>query len=87
MKHQRAECSVIRIGKRIDECVHRVSPHGLVFYTGRIDELGVEFTGQQRIGQLSEKLFQQTGNTIDIVLKSFGITEVDLSSICNMSVL
>lgn len=61
--------------------MHRVSPHRVVFDTCCINEFGIKFLGQKRIRELSEKLFQQTGNTIDVVLKGLRVTEINLSGV------
>jgi hypothetical protein len=63
--------------------VHGVSAHGIVVHACSIDELGVEFPGEQRVGKLAEKLLQQAGNAIDIVLESFRVAKIDLRGVCD----
>lgn len=82
MQHNRSKRGVVGIRERVDQRMHRVPPHRVVVDACCIDELCVEFPRQKRVGKLPEKLFQQTSNTIDVVLKSLGIAEVDLTCIC-----
>jgi hypothetical protein len=69
---------IVWIRQSVDESMHRVSTHGVVVHSGSINEFAVELPGKKGIGQLTEELFQQPGNAIDVVLESLWISEIDL---------
>jgi hypothetical protein len=77
---------VVGVRKCIDQRVHRVSAHGVVVDSRSINELIVELSGKKWVGKLSEKLFQQTGSAIDVVLECFRIPEIDLGCVWTKSV-
>jgi hypothetical protein len=58
--------------------MHRISTHGVIVHSGSIDKFAVELPGKKGIRQLTEELFQQSGNAIDVMLESLWISEIDL---------
>lgn len=78
VQNQSTEGGVIRIRKRIDEGVHGVSAHCIVVNPSGINELVVEVSGEKCVGKLSEKLLQESCNTVDIVLECFRVSKIHL---------
>lgn len=64
--------------------MHRISAHSVVVDSRSINEFAVKVPGEKRVGQLPEKLFQKSSNTIHIMLESFWISEVYLRGIYAM---
>ena len=58
VQNESAERCVVRIGESIDQCMHRVSPHGLIINSCSVDVLGVEFPSKEWIRKLAEELLQ-----------------------------
>jgi hypothetical protein len=81
MQNYGPERGIIWIRQCIDECVHRVSAHGVIINACSIDELAVKIPCKKRIRQLTEELLQQTCNAVDVVLECFWVAEVDLRGV------
>ena len=87
VQDQSSKSRIVGIRKCIDQCVHRISAHSVVVDSCGIDEFVVELSSEKRVGKLSEELFQQTGNAIDVMLECLGVSEIDLGGIWTMSVM
>lgn len=49
--------------------------------TGSINELSIEMLCKQGVWQIPEELFQETSNTVDVVIEIFRVREVHLRRI------
>lgn len=82
MQGKSTQRCVVRIRQGVDQSMHRVSAHCIIVNTRSLNVLAIEFAREERIRQLAEELFQQSCNTVDIVLEGLGIAEIDLRGIC-----
>ena len=77
MQGESTQSRVVGIRQLIDDRVHTVTPDNIVVLLGGFNKVRVAGRRQQRVGQVPEKLLQQSGNTIDIMVEVFWVTEVE----------
>lgn len=85
MQSDRAECCVIRIRQSVDELVKGIAARDVIVDAGGADEFVVEDVGEERIWQVAEELFEDTGDAVDVVKEIFLFAEIDSGRIYSMS--
>lgn len=73
-----AACDII-INTCLNERVSRHNTQGLL--TGSIYKSLIVLFGQKRVREVSEELFEQSGDAVDVVNKAFRISEIHRSCI------
>lgn len=83
MQSDRAESRIVGVRKPVNEFVEEIAARNVVVGAGGGDEFVVEDVGEERIWEVAEELFEDAGNTIDVVKEVLLFAEVDGGGICS----
>jgi hypothetical protein len=84
MEDQSSEGGVVGVREFIDDRVNSIATYGSVIEAGGIYEVVVRAACQERVGKLAEELFEETSDTVHIVVEGCRVTEVDDLRVCNI---
>lgn len=86
MEDQGAKRGVIGIGQVVDLLMQGVAPGTFVFDPGGVDESIVGSAGEQRFGEITEELLEQSGDRVHVMMEVGRVAEVEVGGIVVESV-
>jgi hypothetical protein len=84
MQNQSSEGGIVGIGEFVDDRVNGIAASGSIVEAGGIDEVVVRAACQERVRKLAEELFEETSDTVYIVIERCWVSEVDDLRVCNI---
>lgn len=83
MQSDRAESRIVGIGKPVDEFVEEIAARDVVLGAGGGYKFVIEDVSEERIWEVAEELFEDAGNTIDVIKEVLLFAKVDGGGICS----